>query len=143
MGSVNKVLLIGNLGKDAEFKYTPGGAPVADFSLATSETWTDKAGAKQQRTEWHKVVLWGKPAEALQEYLKKGKQVYVEGRLQTRDWLDQSGAKRYTTEVRCDRIVLLSNGSGHSSGSTARPEHLRDEDVLTHQTVPDEDSIPF
>lgn len=141
MGSVNKILLIGNLGRDCEFKFTPSGTPVAKFSVATSETWNDKSGARQEQTEWTRVALWGKPAEALHEYLKKGKQVYVEGRLQTRDWLDKDGIKRFMTEVRCDRIVLLSNGSGHSSGPT-RPDVLEDSGTVLHG-VPEESEIPF
>ena len=107
MGSVNKVILVGNLGRDAELRYTPGGSPVATINLATTEIWNDKAGQRQEKTEWHRVVLWGKTAESLNEYLTKGKQIYVEGRLQTRQWDDKDGNKRYTTEIRGDRIVLL------------------------------------
>ncbi len=110
MGSVNKVILVGNLGRDAELRYTPGGAAVATINMATTEVWNDKAGQRQEKTEWHRVVLWGKQAESLAEYLTKGKQVYVEGRLQTRQWDDKDGNKRYTTEVRGDRVVLLSGG---------------------------------
>jgi single-strand DNA-binding protein len=112
MGSVNKVILVGNLGRDAELRYTPGGAAVATLNLATTEVWNDKAGQKQEKTEWHRVVVWGKSAETLSEYLTKGKQIYVEGRLQTRQWDDKEGNKRYTTEIRGDRIVLLSSGGG-------------------------------
>src|SRR3954470_2398398 len=112
MGSVNKVILVGNLGRDAELRYTPGGAPVATLNLATTEVWNDKGGQKQEKTEWHRVVLWGKSAESLNEYLVKGKQIYVEGRLQPRQWDDKDGNKRYTTEIRGDRIVLLSGGGG-------------------------------
>jgi single-strand DNA-binding protein len=112
MGSVNKVILVGNLGRDAELRYTPGGAAVATLNMATTEVWNDKAGQKQEKTEWHRVVLWGKSAETLSEYLTKGKQIYVEGRLQTRQWDDKDGNKRYTTEIRGDRIVLLSGGGG-------------------------------
>src|SRR5215470_16664790 len=112
MGSVNKVILVGNLGRDAELRYTPGGAAVATLNMATTEVWNDKAGQKQEKTEWHRVVLWGKSAESLSEYLVKGKQIYVEGRLQTRQWDDKDGNKRYTTEIRGDRIVLLSGGGG-------------------------------
>ncbi len=86
MGSVNKVMLVGNLGKDAEVRYTPGGQSVASFSIATTENWTSKDGEKKEQTEWHRIVLWGKPAESLQPYLVKGKQIYLEGRLQTRQW---------------------------------------------------------
>src|SRR5256885_11689321 len=112
MGSVNKVILVGNLGRDAELRYTPGGAAVATLNMATTEVWNDKAGQRQEKTEWHRVVLWGKSAESLSEYLTKGKQIYVEGRLQTRQWDDKDGNKRYTTEIRGDRIVLLSGGGG-------------------------------
>ena len=108
MGTVNKVILVGNLGRDAEVRRTPGGAAVSTLSLATTESWTDKSsGERVERTEWHRVVLWGKQAETLNDYLKKGKQIYVEGRLQTRQWDDRDGNKRYTTEIRSDRIVLL------------------------------------
>jgi single-strand DNA-binding protein len=113
MGSVNKVILVGNLGRDAELRYTPGGAPVATLNLATTEVWNDKtSGQKQEKTEWHRIVLWGKSAESLSEYLTKGKQIYVEGRLQTRKWQDKDGNDKYTTEIRGDRIVLLGGGGG-------------------------------
>ena len=119
MGSVNKVILVGNLGRDAELRYTPGGAAVATLNLATTEVWNDKSGQKQEKTEWHRVVLWGKQAESLQEYLTKGKQIYVEGRLQTRQWDDKDGNKRYTTEIRGDSVVLLGGGGG-GRGQTSR-----------------------
>jgi single-strand DNA-binding protein len=113
MGSVNKVILVGNLGRDAELRYTPGGAAVATLNLATTEVWNDKAsGQRQEKTEWHRIVLWGKSAESLNEYLTKGKQIYVEGRLQTRKWQDKDGNDKYTTEIRGDRIVLLGGGGG-------------------------------
>ena len=112
MGSVNKVILVGNLGRDAELRYTPGGAAVATLNMATTEVWNDKGGQRQEKTEWHRVVLWGKSAESLTEYLTKGKQIYVEGRLQTRQWDDKDGNKRYTTEIRGDKVVLLSGGGG-------------------------------
>ena len=112
MGSVNKVILVGNLGRDAELRYTPGGAAVATLNMATTEVWNDKAGAKQEKTEWHRVIFWGKVAESLTEYLTKGKQVYIEGRLQTRQWDDKDGNKRYTTEIKGDKIVLLGGGGG-------------------------------
>ena len=116
MGSVNKVILVGNLGRDAELRYTPGGAAVATINMATTEVWNDKAGQRQEKTEWHRVVLWGKSAESLTEYLTKGKQIYVEGRLQTRQWDDKDGNKRYMTVIRGDRIVLLGGGGGRSGG---------------------------
>jgi len=117
MGSVNKVILVGNLGRDAELRYTPGGAAVATSNMATTEVWNDKSGQRQEKTEWHRVVLWGKSAESLAEYLTKGKQIYVEGRLQTRQWDDKDGNKRYTTEIRGDRIVLLGGGGGGGRGA--------------------------
>ncbi len=122
MGSVNRVILVGNLGRDAELRYTPGGAPVATLSLATTEVFKDKEGQRKEQTEWHRVVVWGKTAETLNEYLTKGKQIYVEGRLQTRQWEqkpEEPGGKpitRYSTEVKADRIVLLGGGAGQRGG---------------------------
>ena len=119
MGSVNKVILVGNLGRDAELRYTPGGAAVSTLNLATTEVWNDRNNQRQEKTEWHRVVLWGKPAESLQEYLTKGKQIYVEGKLQTRQWDDKDGNKRYTTEIKADRVTLLGGGGGGGGGSRA------------------------
>ena len=116
MGSVNKVILVGNLGRDAELRYTPGGAAVSTINMATTEVWNDKAGQRQEKTEWHRVVLWGKSAESLSEYLTKGKQIYIEGRLQTRKWQDKDGNDKYTTEIRADRITLLGGGGGGGGG---------------------------
>ena len=141
MGSVNKVILVGNLGRDAELRYTPGGAAVSTINMATTEVWNDKAGQRQEKTEWHRVVLWGKSAESLTEYLTKGKQIYVEGRLQTRQWDDKDGNKRYTTEIRGDKIVLLGGGGrgqaidrgdpgAHAPGPAAESsEPLTDDDI--------------
>jgi single-strand DNA-binding protein len=113
---VNKVILIGNIGSDPEVKYTASGVPVANFSLATSESWTDKAtGQRQERTEWHRLVLWRKLAEIAGQYLKKGSKIYVEGRLQTRSWDDQSGQKRYMTEIVVDDMQML-DGRGEAPG---------------------------
>jgi single-strand DNA-binding protein len=119
MGSVNKVILVGNLGRDAELRYTPGGAAVSTLNLATTEVFKDREGQKKEDTQWHRVILWGKTAESLQDYLTKGKQIYVEGKLQTRKWKDKDGNDKYTTEVRGDRVVLLSGGGG---GGGARAE---------------------
>ena len=116
MGSVNKVILVGNLGRDAELRYTPGGAAVATLNLATTEVFKDREGQKKEDTQWHRVILWGKTAETLQDYLTKGKQIYVEGKLQTRKWKDKDGNDKYTTEVRGDRVVLLSGG-GRGDGA--------------------------
>jgi single-strand DNA-binding protein len=120
VGSVNKVILVGNLGRDSELRYTPGGAAVATLNMATTEVWNDKQGQKQEKTEWHRIIVWGKQAESLQEYLTKGKQIYVEGRLQTRQWDDKDGNKRYTTEIKADRITLLGGGGGGGRGSMDR-----------------------
>ena len=117
---MNKVILIGNLGRDSELRYTPGGAAVATLNMATTEVWNDKQGQKQEKTEWHRIIVWGKQAESLQEYLTKGKQIYVEGRLQTRQWDDKDGNKRYTTEIKADRITLLGGGGGGGRSSMDR-----------------------
>ena len=117
MGSVNKVILVGNLGRDAEVRQTTGGAAVATISVATTEVWNDKSsGERQEKTEWHRVVIWGKTAENLKDYLTKGKQIYVEGKLQTRKWQDRDGNDKYTTEIRSDRIVLLGSRGGGGGG---------------------------
>ena len=108
MASVNKVLLIGNLGRDPEVRYTTGGSAVANFTMATTDRWNDAGtGEKKERTEWHRVVVWGKQAEIAGEYLRKGRQVYVEGSLQTREWTDREGNKRYTTEVKARSFQML------------------------------------
>ena len=120
MGSVNKVFLVGNLGRDAEQRHTAAGRAVSNFTLATTDTWTDKtSGQRQERTEWHRIVVWGRQAESLQPYLTKGKQICVEGRLQTREWNDRDGNKRYTTEVQADRITLLGSRGGDGGGRDA------------------------
>lgn len=118
-GSVNKVILIGNLGADPEVRYTQGGSAVAKLRMATSEQWRDRnTGETQERTEWHRVVFFGKLAEIVQQYLKKGSKIYVEGRLQTNKWQDQSGQDRYTTEIIADVMQMLdSRGAGGSSSN--------------------------
>lgn len=141
MGSVNKVILVGNLGRDAELRHTPGGAAVATLSLATTEVWNDKTGQRQEKTEWHRVVLWGRQAETLTEYLVKGKQIYVEGRLQTRQWDDKEGNKRYTTEIRGDRVVLL--GSAGRGAPAARGEAAAEPGAGEPATELTDDDIPF
>jgi single-strand DNA-binding protein len=148
MGSVNKVILVGNLGRDAELRYTPGGAAVATINMATTEVWNDKSGQRQEKTEWHRVILWGKTAESLTEYLTKGKQIYVEGKLQTRQWDDKDGNKRYTTEIKGDRVVLLGGGGGGGRGA-ASGSMDRGGDMGSHAPAPDisepltDDDIPF
>jgi single-strand DNA-binding protein len=110
--SVNKVILVGNLGKDPEVRYTQTGSAVANFSIATSEQWNDRDGKKQERTEWHNIVVWGKQAEHCGQYLSKGRQVYIEGSIRTRSYDDKSGNKRYITEIVAQRIQFLGGGGG-------------------------------
>jgi single stranded DNA-binding protein len=107
MASVNKAILIGNLGRDPETKYTTGGDAVTNLSIATTETWKDKSGEKQEKTEWHRVVLFGRQAEVAGEYLKKGRSVYIEGRLQTRKYTDKDGVEKYSTEIVGDRMQMI------------------------------------
>lgn len=140
MAGVNKVILIGNLGKDPELRYTPGGQAVASFSLATGEKWKDKDGVMQDRTEWHNIVVWGRQAEIAKNYLSKGRQIYIEGRIQTRSWEDKDGNKRYTTEIVAQRLNFL--GSREQSSASA--------DAETPPPVPPEtelagedDDLPF
>ena len=138
MGSLNKVMLVGNLGRDAELRYTSDGTAVATLNLATTETWKDKEGEKQEKTEWHRIVVWGKTAEALKDYLVKGKQILVEGKLQTRQWNDKDGVMRYTTEIKSDRITLL--GSRRDEGDQRRGR----DDVESESQAPlTEKDIPF
>ena len=137
---INKVILIGNLGADPELKYTPSGSAVSNFTLATNESWMDGKGERQEKTEWHRIVVWGKLAEICNEYLKKGSKVYIEGRLQTRSWDGQDGAKRYTTEIVAREMQMLDSREGGRgeewSGSEAAPpsgsapEGARDDDDL-------------
>ena len=121
MASINKVILIGNLGRDPEVRYTKDGSAVANINLATNEVFNDRSGQRQERTEWHKVVVWGKQAEIAKEYLSKGRQIYDEGSLQTRQWEDKDGNKRYTTEVRCQRFVMLGS-RGEKTEAVGAPE---------------------
>lgn len=140
--SVNKVILVGRLGKDPELKYTQGGTPVARFSLATDESWKDQNGEKQQRTEWHNIVAWRKLAEICGQYLSKGKLVYIEGKLQTRSWEDKEGNKRYTTEIVADNMVMLG-----AKGDEARPERSVAAAASSSEGGPEphitDDDIPF
>jgi len=115
--SVNKVILLGRLGQDPELKYTPGGAAVCNFSMATTEAWTDKQGQKQEKTEWHRIVVWGKLAELCNQYLAKGRQAFVEGRLQTRSWDDKDGTKRYTTETLANTVQFIGGATANSGDS--------------------------
>jgi len=138
--SLNKVMLIGNLGRDPEVRYTQGGTAVANFTLATNERWTDANGQKQERTEWHRVVVWGKQAEIAGEYLRKGRQIYVEGALQTREWTDKDGNKRYTTEVKAQRFQMLGSRDDRGAGTApSEPGGFDDGGGGGFQ----EDDIPF
>jgi single-strand DNA-binding protein len=139
MGSVNKVILVGNLGKDAELRYTPGGTAVATLRLATTDRFKDKDGQWKEQTEWHTVVIWDKTAESLAEYLRKGKQIYVEGRLQTRSWDDREGKKRYSTEIRGDRLVLL----GGRGPQAEREEPASAAEPARETAEITDDDIPF
>jgi single-strand DNA-binding protein len=116
-GSLNKVILIGNLGRDPELKMTPGGQALARFSLATTETWKNPQGEKQSKTEWHNIVVWGKQAEIAEKFLRKGKQIMVEGRIQYREYTDQAGVKKTACDIRCDNFVML----GRMDEGGARP----------------------
>ena len=134
MAGVNKVILIGRLGKDPEMRYTPDGTAIANFTIATSEEWKDKStGKKQERTEWHRIVAFRRLAEICGEYLSKGKQVYIEGRLQTRDWEDKGGNKRYTTEIVASQMQMLDC----AKKDTGKP------DAGQRNESPEDDSIPF
>lgn len=140
MASVNKVILVGNLGRDPEIRYTPSGQPVANFTMATTDRWNDPSGEKKERTEWHRIVVWGKQAEIVGEYLKKGRQVYVEGSLQTREWTDREGNKRYTTEVRAQRFQMLGGRpDDRHPASAAGPA----EAVAEPEGTIEGDDIPF
>jgi single-strand DNA-binding protein len=142
MASVNKVILVGNLGRDPELRYTQSGTPVANFTMATTDKWNDQAsGEKKERTEWHRIVVWGKQAEICNEYLRKGRQVYVEGSLQTREWTDREGNKRYTTEVRAQRFQMLGRPGDRVDSPAPEPAHS----VADSGGGPgfDDDDIPF
>jgi single-strand DNA-binding protein len=116
MASVNKVILVGNLGRDPELRYTQSGQAVATFSIATTDRWRDKEGANQERTEWHRIVVWGKSAENCAQYLQKGRSAYIEGRLQSNDWEDKEGNKRTTTEVIAQSVQFLGGRGGGAGG---------------------------
>ena len=116
MSGVNKAILVGNLGRDPELRYTQGGQAVVNFSIATSENWTDKNGERQERTEWHRIVAWGKTGELCAQYLSKGRTVYVEGRIQTREWEDREGQKRTTTEINAQNVTFIGGRGGSGGG---------------------------
>ena len=137
--SLNKVILIGNLGQDPEARFTPQGTAVTNLSIATNESWKDQSGEMQDRTEWHRVVMYGRMAETATEYMKKGQMVYVEGRLHTREWEYQNQIKRKTTEIRCDNFTMLGRRSdaptGQSQGAMSPSPSAPDSEV--------DDDLPF
>ena len=142
MGSVNKAILIGNLGKNPEVRYSPAGAAIASFSLATNEVWNNKDGQREVRTEWHRVIAFGKLAEICGQYLTKGKQVYVEGRLQTRSWEDRDGNKRSATEIVATSMVMLGRAAELPADSLAPP--ISETDPLSSGgTGTSDEDIPF
>ncbi|MBA3756564.1 MAG: single-stranded DNA-binding protein [Nitrosomonas sp.] len=149
MASVNKVILIGNLGKDPETRYMSNGEAVTNITLATTDTWKDKNGEKQEKTEWHRVTFYRKLAEIAGEYLKKGRSVYIEGRLETRKWTDKAGVERYTTDIIASDMKMLGNRSG--SGSFESPDHEEDNSVTNRSSSAKgtsgfddmDDDIPF
>lgn len=140
MASVNKVILIGNLGRDPEIRYTQGGEPIANFSVATSEAWTDKGGQKQERTEWHQVEVFGKAAQGARDYLAKGRPVYVEGSIRYEEWTDKEGTQRKATRIRVSgpgsRLVLLGGRDERGGDSIGRPPEHQD-------FVATDDDVPF
>ena len=142
MASVNKVILVGNLGRDPELRYTKNGSAVANFTLATSDNFTTKDGQREERTEWHRIVAWGKTAELCTQYLAKGRTVYIEGQLRTREWEDKEGGKRQTTEVHAQTVQFIgprgSGGGGGGGGPRASEPSSAPPDA-----PPADDEIPF
>lgn len=145
-GTVNKVILLGRLGHDPELKYTPSGAAVTNFNIATNLVWKDQEGVKREKTEWHRIVVWRKLAEIAGEYLKKGSLVYIEGRLQTRSWNDQNDVTRYTTEVIVDNFEMIGGKSERTEQSVEPPppsEELPEADQSESPPEQSEDDLPF
>jgi single-strand DNA-binding protein len=140
--SVNKVILVGNLGKDPEVRFTPSGRAVAKFPLATSEVWNDTEGQRQERTEWHNIVVWGKQAESCGQYLAKGRQVFVEGGIRTRQYDDKDGNRRYITEIIAQRVQFL-GGRGESAGRGAPASGGLADDPPPAAAGAEDDDIPF
>ena len=144
MSGLNKAILIGNLGVDPEIRYTQSGTPVTTFTLATSENWTDRDGNREKRTEWHRIVAWRKLAELCSQYLSKGRQVYIEGRIQTRNWTDQNGVEKRTTEIVASSVVFLGQGD---RGDTKPAPAAEGDEYLPQQQAPESmesvDDSPF
>ena len=146
-GGVNKVILVGNLGADPDMRYTPSGAGVCELRLATNESWTDKNGQKQERTEWHRIVVWGKRGEVCGKYLAKGRQVYVEGRLRTRNWEDKDGNKRWTTEVIANDVQFLGSRGPRENAPVGEVDGVDYDIPSTNEVIPKvpelNEDIPF
>ena len=145
MSSLNKAMLIGRLGRDPDIRYTQDGTAVANFSIATSEFWTDKSGTRQERTEWHNIVAWRGLADLSKRYLSKGRQVYVEGRIQTREWDDRDGNKRRSTEIVANQMVLLGSRSDQDESYASSPPQQADPVPAKDMGSPEitDDDIPF
>jgi single-strand DNA-binding protein len=141
--SLNKVMLIGNLGKDPEVRFTGGGRAVARFPLATSEVWNDAEGQRQERTEWHNIVVWGKQAETCGQYLAKGRQVFIEGSVRSRQYDDKEGNKRYITEIIAQRVQFLGGGGERGRGGEARGGSMSEEPPGGAPGTAEDDDIPF
>ena len=141
---VNKVILVGNLGRDPELRSTPSGQQVASFSLATNRKWKDRDGNRQEQTEWHNIVCWGRQAEIAGQYLTKGRQIFVEGRIQTQSWEDrQSGEKKYRTEIVCDNFQMLGQRGDQPEGGSYRPEEASSPPAPSDSGDTADDDIPF
>lgn len=143
MSGINKVIIVGRLGKDPEVRQVGQGQSVCTLAVATSENWMDKNGQKQERTEWHRVVVWGKLADLCGRYLAKGRQVYVEGKLQTRNWEDQQGQKRYTTEINANTVQFLGSGNAERGPSQDHQQDFSGGDFGPEPSFQDQDEIPF
>lgn len=145
MAGVNKVILVGNLGADPEIRYTPSGLAIANFRIATTESYKNKEGQKEDKTEWHRIVTFGKLAEICGEYLNKGKQVYIEGRIQTRDWEDKEGNKRYTTEIVCNQMQMLGRvgDKGSVPAGAGAPQESETQANEAKEDTADFDDVPF
>lgn len=145
MASVNKAIIVGNLGRDPELRYTQSGRAVANFPVATTETWTDQSNERQERTEWHRIVVWGKQAENCGQYLSKGSQVYIEGNIQTRSYEDRDGNQRYTTEIIARRVQFLGSrdGGGMRSGQSVEDVPGDSSGDFGGGATPPDDDVPF
>jgi single-strand DNA-binding protein len=141
MASVNKVIIVGNVGKDPEARFMPNGDAVANFSVATTDTWKDKSGVKQSKTEWHNIVAYRKIAEIIKEYVKQGNPIYIEGRLQTRKWQAKDGTDRYSTEIIADQMQMLGSKASGDNGNTPSQDRKPNEQNSDFDDF--EDDIPF